>query len=96
MLKIELSSPAENDLEEIWFYTYSTWSESQANHYHDTLMKFISRFINNNTKPKTFHFGGKKFNYFKFEKHVIFYSLVDDKIRILRILHEAMDFTRHL
>ena len=36
-LDIRLSKLAELDLEEIWFYTFATWSINQANDYQDIL-----------------------------------------------------------
>ncbi|MBL4760561.1 MAG: type II toxin-antitoxin system RelE/ParE family toxin [Mariprofundaceae bacterium] len=29
-------------------------------------------------------------------KHIIFYRIVSDEVRIIRVLHQSMDFEQHL
>ena len=39
MAKINFTKKAKIDLEEIWEYTYETWSEKQADKYYNELIK---------------------------------------------------------
>ncbi|MGM9749210.1 MAG: type II toxin-antitoxin system RelE/ParE family toxin [Candidatus Cryptobacteroides sp.] len=92
-----LSKRARKDLLEIGEYTKTKWSEEQAVKY---LRMLFAQFRQICRQPRigckydhvrlglwTFHSG----------KHLIFYRVLSkDKIRIVRILHERMDFQRHL
>jgi len=74
------------DLNDIWDYTYDTWSAEQANTYYNNLLADCSKVAD---KPENLgrHYG----------KHIIFFrKLQDGRVRIIRILHERMDFKRHL
>jgi toxin ParE1/3/4 len=48
-LEIKLSRFAALDLEEIWLYTFETWSINQANYYQDNLFLGLKE-IASNTK----------------------------------------------
>lgn len=93
-----LSKKSTDDLADIWNYTYDIWSKRQADAYFDMLItscQKIARF------PQLF---GKNYDYiieglrgFKSNKHIIFYRITSDlDIEIIRILHESMDYQRHL
>ena len=49
-LKITLLEEAIHDLEEIWFYTFKTWSQEQADRYHSLISKEIEFLA---TKPES-------------------------------------------
>lgn len=95
-LKIVFKESALRDLEEIWLYTFETWSLEQADRYHALLFQeidFLSR------KPES----GKCLDYLrvgywstKVKSHIIFYRIFDDEIEIVRILHERMDIPNRL
>lgn len=86
---------AEQDLEEIWLYTFKTWSQQQADAYH---AGFVKAFGNLSTGHKTGQPVATRSNYMKYPvgSHVIFYRIVGDAIEVIRILHTRMDATRHL
>ena len=82
---------AEEDLINIWLYTYENWSEEQANHYLDTLESafkliaenpLICRERDELTPPVRIH---------PCEQHLIIYIKIDSGIDIIRILHKTMD-----
>ncbi|MBS1549524.1 MAG: type II toxin-antitoxin system RelE/ParE family toxin [Bacteroidetes bacterium] len=92
-MKYKISKQAENDLENIWLYTFEEWSQEQADYYYDLIMDEIE-YISKN--PKT----GKDYNeirkgYFRsrVKSHFIFYriNLKEEKIEIIRILHQQMN-----
>lgn len=93
-----LSKKSTEDLADIWMYTYYRWSEKQADAYFEMILnscKAIAKF------PKLY---GKNYDYvrdglrgFKSNKHIIFYEITSElDIEIIRILHESMDYQRHL
>jgi len=95
-LKIVIQEEAISDLEEIWFYTFTTWSQEQADRYHSLIIKEIE-FIA--TKPE----AGKRLDHIrkgyrssKVKLHYIFYRFNSSEIEIVRILHENMDIPNRL
>lgn len=91
-----LTERASSDLEEIWKYTDLNWGTTQARVYLTQLenrMIALARYPDRGRKrrdlsrePMSYHEG----------RHVIFYSENSDGIEVLCILHDSMDFARHL
>ena len=78
---------AENDLEEIWSYTYEEWGLAQADSY---LQSLISRFDWLADSP----YSGRKRDdiktgYYCFPEgmHLIFYTIHNDQIDIIGVPH---------
>ena len=98
MSKIRLSRKAIADLDGIWDYTLETWSEDQAVAYYRQIYTSIQKL---NHLPV---FLEKKYDVikpglmgYKAGHHIIFYKKHNDgSIWIDRILHERMDYQRHL
>ena len=105
MAKIRLSRKAIADLDGIWDYTAQTWSEDQAVIYYrqiysaiqglNSLPVFLERapvFLERAYDVvKSGLFG------FKVGHHIVFYKKGNDgSISVDRILHEKMDYQRHL
>lgn len=92
-MKYFLSQKAEDDLEEIWFYSFRTWSKEQADEYIRLIIsqiEFIAENPNSGTDISEIRKG-----YFKsrIKSHYIFYKIDSEKqsIQIIRILHGMMD-----
>ena len=86
------------DLNDIWEYTYDTWSAEQANTYYNNLLADCSKVAD---KPENLgrHYDDVRpaVKGYPSGKHIIFFrKLQDGRVRIIRILHERMDFKRHL
>ena len=95
-LKIIILEDAIHDLEEIWFYTFTTWSLEQADRYHSLIIKEIEFLA---TKPES----GKMLDYLrigyrssKIKSHYIFYRFNSTELEVVRILHESMDIPNRL
>jgi toxin ParE1/3/4 len=91
-----LRQVAENDLEEIWLYSFQEWGIEQADKY---IRALLSRFdwLSENPligKPRT----DIKPGYYSFPegRHVIFYTLTNYGIDIIGIPHQRMDVANHL
>jgi toxin ParE1/3/4 len=96
-LALHISSEALSDLEKIWLYTYKKWSKVQADRYYILLMDEIEFLRSNgytgvsaeNIRP------GYRVSFVK--SHLIFYKIVDDqKLEIIRILHQRVDIENWL
>ena len=92
-----LSERSKKDLVEIGDYTKRTWSEEQSIRY---LRLLFSQFRLLATRPSL----GRSYDQIHpglwgchCGKHIIFYRiLADDRVRIIRVLHEKMDYPQHL
>jgi toxin ParE1/3/4 len=98
MSKYHISRKAIEDLEGIWKYTASEWSEEQASDYYRQLYQSIqnltaihSYLIRDYSEIKPGLLG------FKIGHHIIFFKKHGDgSVWVDRILHEKMDFHRYL
>ena len=98
MAKIRLSRKAMADLDGIWDYTAQSWSEEQAVIYYRQIYSAIQGL---NNLPV---FLEKRYDViksglwgFKVGHHIIFYKKGNNgSISVDRILHEKMDFPRHI
>ncbi len=93
----QLSPRAEGDLEEIWLYSFSTWSQEQADHYHDAIMADIAALASEpGIGQKTDHIRAG-YRRYRSGSHFIFYRQISGAgIEIIRVLHQQMDFGSHL
>ena len=91
----QLSAKADYDLEEIFDYTEKEFGFEQAVFYVSSIVEAIENIPLN---PKI----GRERNEIKKElhsilhvKHIIFYRILTDRVRIVRILHGSRDLPRY-
>lgn len=88
-----LSKEAENDLENIWLYTFKTWSIKQADEYLTLIINHLQYIADNPNSGKDYSEIRKGYLRSKIKSHYIFYKIDKRKktLQIIRILHERMD-----
>ncbi|WP_297089419.1 type II toxin-antitoxin system RelE/ParE family toxin [uncultured Draconibacterium sp.] len=92
MAKYKLTNKAVEDLNEIWDYTFDTWSEYQADKYYEMLISSCQDIANNPELGKNYVGITSELFGLKVNRHIIFYrKSSDNPIEITRILHEQMD-----
>ena len=96
MGKISYSEQAIADLEEIFGYTIETFGEAQAEKYKATLETGFHRIAGDPRLGRSIAGRTRTFSYYVCDRHTILYSREDGGIFVVRILHVAMDFFRHL
>lgn len=98
MAKYELTKEAAEDLYKIWDYTVDTWSEQQADKYYSQLITSFRKIAEKPTRTgKSYDTVYPGLRGERVGKHVVFFLTRNDKATlIVRILHERMDFKRHL
>ena len=98
MPKVRYSNKAVGDLSSIWEYTFSEWSESQADEYYEMLISACNRLLYPSIISKRLYDEiADNLLGIKAGHHLIFYKIMDnDDVMIIRILHERMDIKRHL
>jgi len=90
-----LSPLAETDLEDIWVYTFKTWSSEQADRYQNQIIATIKELANG---KKTGRPVPVREGYYKYAvgSHYVFYRVSGASLDVIRILHQRMDVASHL
>ena len=93
MANYRLSNKAIEDLDSIWLYTLSTWSEQQADNYYNDLIDACKEICDSTINADREYVEIQKGLWCHHcRKHLIFYKYSSDNtIDIIRILHERMD-----
>jgi toxin ParE1/3/4 len=96
-VRIRLSAAARRDLSGIWTYSAERWDEAQADRYVRLIADGFDRLVKGTARSR----GADDIRpgYFKLAvgSHVVFYrNHASDVIDVVRILHQRMDFDRHL
>ena len=95
-MKVRLSKQADRDLMDIYKYSFREFGEAQAERYYSSLwecFEFLAGHPHIGRLRLEFQPPARSHHH---QKHVIFYDLAEDDILIIRILHERMDFERHI
>lgn len=97
-MKFKISNEAQIDLENIWLYTFETWSKEQADRYFNLIFEEIDYLTQNPTSGIDYNHVRKGYYRAKVTSHFIFYriNLKEDVIEIIRILHQQMDVENRL
>ncbi len=96
MSRVILSPRAKLDLSEIWDYTLSQWNVEQAEKYVRELWSAMENAASDPTKSVDIGDVRRGYRKSRSGSHVIFFKVTDDGIDVVRILHQRMDFERHL
>ncbi len=91
-----ISRKAISDLEEIWLYTVEKWSVEQADRYYFLIIEEIKYICMNAHSGKKMDHIRKGYFASKVKSHLIFYRINNNRVEIIRILHERMDIDTRL
>ena len=96
MTDLIFSPAARNDIEGIYDYTAQNWGVAQAEHYVGALRDTCHGLAAGNQRGRDI--GHVRAGYRKKASgsHFIFYQELSSGIEIVRVLHQRMDFERHL
>jgi toxin ParE1/3/4 len=95
-LRVTLTPRAESDLQDIWDYSVAEWSVEQAALYAGQLRQHMALIAEHPRIGTAFVANRIAYRKFPSGLHILFYRIIDDGIDIVRILHQRMDFQRHL
>jgi toxin ParE1/3/4 len=96
MIRYVLSPKAQADIDDIWSYTVENWGDQQAERYLRGLQRAIEDIAENPDKGRPCDHIRAGYRKYPVGSHVLFYRVVDGLIDVVRILHQRMDFERHL
>jgi len=92
MANVIFRQEAIDDLNDIWFYTFQEWSETQADKYYSYIQHACKSIGENPAIGREYDEIKENLFGLKSQKHIIFYQIVsNDEIEIIRILHGRMD-----
>jgi len=92
--KYILSQEADNDLEEIFDYTFEEFGFNQAVKYLDEIAEVFVKIINTPEMERSRNEIKKSLYSLPTGSHVVFYTIQIDRIRIVRVLHGAKDMPK--
>ena len=97
MTEYVLSEKAKNDLRRIWHYTVDNWSIEQAIIYYNEILDACEAIAAGRILAGSSFEGIRTgVHGVRMKHHVVFYRILSKgTIRVIRILHDRMDFPRH-
>lgn len=96
MLRIVKRPLARQDLIDIWRYTEKTWGERQADTYLDELDAGIRQLLEYPELGRDRSDVRPGYRSLAVNRHIVFYTLDEDVIRVVRVLHSRMDPDKRL
>ena len=96
MSEFRLRPKAVSDLDSIWNYTIETWGEDQAERYLRMINDGFSQIAENPGRSRECSDIREGYSKYRVGRHLIFYRQESYGVDIVRILHQSMDFDRHL
>jgi toxin ParE1/3/4 len=96
MSRYLLSPRARADLDDIWNYSAQRWGTDQAEDYIRLVQKAIETVSEEPRRGRTCDEVRKGYRKYPVGSHVLIYRGGKAGIDIVRILHNRMDFERHL
>lgn len=97
-MKYKISQEAQNDIENIWLYTFETWSAEQADRYYELIFDEIEYLTQQPDSGKDYSTVREGYYRSKVKSHFIFYRInrKEDCIEVIRVLHQQMDIDNRL
>ena len=97
-MKYKISQLAGNDIKGIWNYTNKKWSRKQADRYYNLILDEIEYIAENPETGKDFSHVIEGYFRSQISSHFIFYKIdqKEDKVEIIRVLHQRMDIESRL
>jgi toxin ParE1/3/4 len=96
-VSVRLSPKARADLSRIWDDSSERWGEDQADRYVRLLAESFARLAEGSVRGRGADEIRTGYLRLSVGSHILFYRMgVDGGIEVIRILHQRMDFKRHL
>lgn len=96
MRKIVLSPKAKSDLDRIWDYSARNWGMIQAEKYVRDIWEALETQAKQAPSQDTAAYVREGYSKIRIESHVLFFKSNDLEVDVIRVLHQSMDFERHL
>lgn len=96
MSRFVLTPRAKADLDEIWDYTVRKWSIEQAERYLRLIAEAFELIAEMPERGRSCDGIREGYRKYPVDSHILFYREIADGVDVVRILHQRMDFDRHL
>ena len=96
MNKLLITPRAEQDLEEIYLHTFSTWGIKQADRYQDELYHAMQLILKDHDLGRRYPHSSFEYRQLHINRHLIFYRIEENHCIVIRILHDRMNLRSHL
>lgn len=96
MASYQLLREAEQDIDDIWRWSYRRWSRDQADRYVRSLAVSMAELADDPDRGRSAAEIDSGLLRQRCESHVIFYRLADHGIDVVRVLHVKMNWASHL
>lgn len=96
MLKIHKQVLAEQDIIEIWQYSFENWGEVQADRYHGQLDNAFTLIAENPSIGVDCGIVRKGYRKYYVSRHLIMYRTTKTTLHIIRVLGDEMDYKAHI
>jgi toxin ParE1/3/4 len=92
-----ISEKANQDIEEIWLYTFENWSLEQADRYYNLILDEIEFISENFESGRSVDYIKKGYRASIVNSYIIFYKKSRRNIvEIVRVLHQKMDIENRI
>jgi toxin ParE1/3/4 len=95
-MNFDLSSLARLDLRQIWIFSAEKWGRRKADTYLDEIRATIIAVARDHSRGPLVDEPDADYRKAIVGSHAIFYRVVDEKVWVIRVLHQAMDVGSHL
>lgn len=97
-MSYKISKEVQKDIQNIWLYTFETWSIEQADRYYNLLLDEIEYLAENPTSGKDYSYVREGYFCSRVKSYFIFYKIntKECKIEVIRVLHQQMDVENRL
>lgn len=96
MTAYALSPRARTDLTGVWRYSAENWNVEQADRYVRKMHAVFERLARDPRSGRSCDHIRRGYRMYPVESHMVFFRLTTNGVDIIRILHQKMDFQRHL
>ena len=93
---LQVTSPAKQDLIDIGNYTKETWGIKQKQQYMGQLRQCFDALCQSPSLGKVYASIDDSLYAYFCQKHVVFYRVTQEELRIIRVLHQNMDIETQL
>jgi toxin ParE1/3/4 len=91
-----LTPEARQDIAGIWRYSAKRWDASQANRYLSSINAALEEIAKSPSMGRRCDDLRAGYRRHRVSSHIICFRPISDGIEVIRILHQSMDFRRHL
>ncbi|OYX50730.1 MAG: hypothetical protein B7Y97_07155 [Sphingomonas sp. 32-66-10] len=95
-LELKFAKRAEDDLQQIWRYSAIEWGVEQADAYITGMRARCMLLCDNPALGPERFYGRRALRRWPAGSHILYYRIEGRRVRVVRILHSAMDPRRHL